>query len=363
MILLIYGLLLLLFSLYSYSLVDPNITFIQNSVWVNFREVMIFLGYHRRFESWLIYLSFIILLFIFHYLFVRKYKNISILRLVTVIVVFLSISYPFLSHDLFNYIFDAKILTYYYQNPYTHRALDFPQDSWIRFMHWTHRTYPYGPLFLLITIVPSFFGFGKFLLTFIFFKLTFIAFYAIAVIFLSKVNKKWAIFFATHPYVLVEGLVNTHNDLLGVALVIVGLVMMMNKKQVYGRLLIVLSVLVKYITLPISILVVNKPLIHKISFVGLAVVLIYVCSKLGIQQWYFLNLFVFIPFYFDFVKSMNIFFMGLLLSYFPYIRLGGWDTDEKVYMKNNIIYIFIGLNIIYILLLYLKRSRIKFFTR
>jgi len=80
----------------------------------------------------------------------EKLKKLFIILIAVNILIGL-ISYPAYSHDLFNYMFDAKIATFYQQNPYLYKALDFPTDPWLRFMHWTHRYYPYGPSFLLLS--------------------------------------------------------------------------------------------------------------------------------------------------------------------------------------------------------------------
>ena len=40
--------------------------------------------------------------------------------------------------------------------------------------------------------------------------------------YLNKLNTKWAIFFATNPFVLIEGLTNAHNDFIAVGLAILG---------------------------------------------------------------------------------------------------------------------------------------------
>jgi len=62
---------------------------------------------------------------------------------------------------IFNYILTQKIITHYQQNPYIHKALDFPGDPMLSFMHWTQRVYPYGPVWLGLTaaIIISWFGF------------------------------------------------------------------------------------------------------------------------------------------------------------------------------------------------------------
>src|SRR3989344_8715704 len=105
-------------SVYSFSLVDPNITLVQTRWWEIFRENMVYFGYYQRENSWLVYLLLIVLLFTFHYLFVKKYKLYSPVKLALLIGIVFLMSNPLLSHDLFNYMFDSRIATFYHQNPY-----------------------------------------------------------------------------------------------------------------------------------------------------------------------------------------------------------------------------------------------------
>src|SRR3990167_1810684 len=179
----LYAFILCILTLYSYDLVDPNLTLINNSYWVTFREVVIQLGYYQRDTSWFIYLFLIISLFIFSYLFIRKYNTVDPFKIALIVSGILLFSYPFLSHDFFNYIFDAKIFTYYGQNPYTHIPANFADDKWLRFMHWVHRPYPYGPVYLPLSFIPSFLGFGKFILNFLLFKIFTVIFYLLGVYF------------------------------------------------------------------------------------------------------------------------------------------------------------------------------------
>lgn len=351
----LYSLLLIFLTFYSYVLVDPNLTLFQSPIWVNFRDYVISIGYYQRELSWSIYLAIILLLFFFHYLFISNYRQIKVLRLASIIGIILLMSYPFLSHDFFNYMFDAKILTFYQQNPYIHKALDFPGDPWLRFMHWTHRTYPYGPIFLLISSVPSFLSFGKFAVSFFLFKITFILFYIISVHFLGKLNKKWAVIFATHPLVIIEGLISSHNDLIGVSLGIMGIYCLLKRKNFLACVLFLFSSGIKYITAPIILLSKNKSVFNKIVFGGLIGVLIYISIRMETQPWYFLNIFVLLPFYEDFISKMNIFIVGLLLSYYPFIRLGGWGNAQNVSLKHSIIIVFFSINILYILLMFFRK--------
>lgn len=350
--LILYGLFLLIFGIYSYSLIDLNLTLINHPLWIQFRDRIIQLGYFHRDTSSNIYSALVIIGFVAHFYFIKNYKKYNPFVIAIITGAILVFSYPFLSHDLFNYLFDAKILTYYHQNPYLMKALDFPNDPWIRFMHWTHRTYPYGPSFLLLTLIPSFLSFGKFILSFLFYKLLVVSLYILATFVLSKLNKKWAIIFATNPLIIIEGLMNGHNDMIALSLAILGIFYLSQNKKIIAKLLFIFSGGIKYVTLPIIGLT-KKSWTNKIIFGLILITLGYMGIKMEIQSWYYLTLFIFIPFYSGLIIDLNIFFAGLLMSYYPFIRLGGWDTVEKVTIKHQIITVFFFMNIVYIFIKYL----------
>ena len=107
-----FGLALTIFLWYSYALVDPNLTFVNHPLWATWRESMVQLGYYQRELSSTIYLILVALFFCFHFFFVHTKQKIHLWILVGIVVVTTLIAYPFLSHDLFNYLFDARIFTY-----------------------------------------------------------------------------------------------------------------------------------------------------------------------------------------------------------------------------------------------------------
>ena len=335
---------ILLFSIYSYSLVDLNLTLFNNQIWDNFRTYIIQIGYFNRGLSTTIYFSGIIILFLLYYL-AKKVKP-DPLKLALVIGIVSLISYPFLSHDFFNYMFDAKILTFYGKNPYLFRALDFPADGWIRFMHWTHRVYPYGPTFLPITLIPSLLSVGKFILSLFFFKLTFVSFYLAAVWAVNKIDKNKALIIATHPLIIIEGLITPHNDLTAMSLGLIGIYLLFNKKNIWSRILFIISGLIKYTTLPILILSKKNKWLNLLSLIGILFLLVCLSFFKEIQPWYFLTLFIFVPIYPQLFVKIDIFLLGLLCSYYPYIMLGGWDKQYKVDLKHQIIIYFAVANLL-----------------
>ena len=385
MIILLYGVILFATGVYSYFLIDPNITFFQNIYWVLFRDWAVYLGYYRRDISWIVYFTLLVLLFIFHVIFIRKFKQYSTVHVAGLIALLGCISYPFVSHDIFNYLFDARILTHYGLNPYTHTALDFQKDLWTRFMHWTHRTYPYGPTFLPLTLIPSFLGWGKFSLTFFLYKCMNGVLYLLAVYFLNKTNKRIAFQFATHPLIIIEGIINGHNDMIAVSLGLIGIYLLEKKYKLVGSILLLFSAGIKYITMPLLLLLASvrhsredgNP-VYKfqflkdysrldtrlrgydnaifIAFLFQISLIIYLCYKIEIQPWYFLSLFVFLPFFSVFIEKFNILFFGLLLSYYPFIRFGDW-TAKTVSIKRDIVFIALFINSLYFIFMYFWKKK------
>lgn len=345
---------ILVLSLWSWVLVDPNFTLVDHADWAAFREWAVQIGYlHRPFSS-RVFLWLVSAMSLSSWLLTWKPpKKIFLLSIMIGVVAGL-LSYPALSHDLFNYIFDARILTNYGQNPYLHKALDFPLDPMVRFMHWTHRTYPYGPAYLLLSLIPSILGMNLFSLTFFLFKLSHVLLYLVSVKSLLSINKKAAAIFAFSPLVIVEGLINTHNDFVAVCLCIIGINFLHHKKAMLGTIALVTSGLIKYLTLPITIIALApryesvrifgrtyhlRPLYPIFSLIGVSGLLFYLVTHGEIHPWYFLNLLVFLPYFADIFLFLYPFILGLLLSYYPYVAGGEWGQGGDVGLKNVIVYI------------------------
>lgn len=332
---------------------DPNFTLFSHADWTAFREYMIKIGYHERMFSAQIFVTCSIVLAITSFFLTHRPQKKIIVYAVFIGIIAGMFSYPALSHDLFNYIFDAKIFTQYGQNPYAHKALDFPADPTIRFMRWVHRTYPYGPTYLLLSFIPSFLGTGIFSITFFLFKLLHVVLYISSVWVLTKLNNKFATIFAFHPLIIVEGLINTHNDFVALAFGVIGVSLLILKSNaILSRLVIWMSVLVKFTTLPIFVLsekwIARKLPLHKklfekniveiTGFSGVIFVILYQSYTMEIQSWYFLNLLIFIPYFPSLINWLSPFFFSLVISYYPYVVGGEWGQGGDVTIKKSIIW-------------------------
>ena len=177
----------------------------------------------------------------------------------------------------------------------------------------------------------------------------FAGFYILGVYYLNKINKKYALFFVTSPLILIEGLMNNHNDFIALSLGLTGMYFLLKNKKIYSLLFLILSAGIKYITIPIIFLTKNiRSLTNKVVFCAIILILLYLSIFFEIQPWYFLALFLFIPFFYNLASKLNIFFAGLLFSYFPFIAYGDWGMGSNLKIKHSIVVIFFIINIIYL---------------
>lgn len=357
----------ILFSLclffYSFTQIDLGLVVSRYPFFYWIEKSFQYIGYFRRDISSYLYLSIMGLGFLlFGYtLFSVIKKHISVKGLfviIGVVSILLAFSYNAFSYDFFNYIFDAKILTHYHLNPYQYKALDFPADPMLGFMHWTHRTYPYGPFWLVLTVPLSFIASNVFIITFFLFKLLTLAAYVVFAWYFYKVavivNEKRALFATTflvlNPLFLAEFLVSGHNDSSMFALAFVAIYYLLKKNQVLGYILLILSIGLKFATgflLPAFLLVSfyllkkrNIPIklfIH-MSTLLMIVAFVLVSYRTIFEPWYLIYVFPFMllmPW-----KKETGWFIGIMsiLSstyYFPYLFTGQWNESVMGYVFYN----------------------------
>lgn len=249
-------------TVFSYSYVDLNLTISQIPQVLSFVALMQQLGYYHRPTATGIYLLLVIFSVLFFalnlWLFYKSKVGLKYLTMSTVAsTLILIFAYPFLSSDLFNYLFDAKIITSYHVSPYTHRPLDFPNDEWLRFMRWVHRYSPYGPLWLGMSVVPSVLGFGKFILTFLAFKIFISLFHLVNSYLVFKILKKidrekallGTAFYALNPLFLIEGIANAHNDVVLATAMLAAVYFLVYERKVLSYVTLLAGVAIKYISI------------------------------------------------------------------------------------------------------------------
>lgn len=252
-----------------------------------------------------------------------------------------SLSYPIFSNDIFNYMFGAKTVVYYHQNPFLVMPnVFFENDLWLRFTHNIDNiyysignmpiTYFYGPVFLLYTLIPSlFFGAVEFQKLFWSYKLMGAILFLVVGYIIKKINPKdnlvWAYWFF-NPFLITELLINSHNDLVMIFFFIMA-VYFWEKNKLYSLGTFLLSVLTKWVSSGLLLVFFfkekNRYWIYKI--IGLLILLVNALFQR--QIWYYSWVYMVFPW----AKLKNsswlwilMFQFILLLNYFWFIWFNRW---------------------------------------
>lgn len=327
---------LLLFSIFSYFFVDPNLIYLK--------DLFTGFAFDYRGISTFIYSLFILSFFVFYFLFLKlagkkllNQKDLIILVAITIISLFFS--YPALvSYDIFNYIATAKVSFYYLENPYLIMPIQFANDPLLLFTHAANKIALYGPFWIILTSIPFILGFGQFLIILFNLKLFVLIFYLLTLYLIYKFSKNTEvlILFALNPLVVFESLVGTHNDIVMMFFALLSLYLFKNKKMLLGLVFLLLSIFIKFATIfliPVFIyLFIQKIKGREISwdkvffFASISMFTIFLLSSFReeIYPWYGIWFLTFIPFIKNsllkgFYLSLS---LGLLLRYIPYMYLG-----------------------------------------
>lgn len=273
--LIVYLCLLVIYSIFSFSLTAPNLILI-NARWF---EIFQFWMWQTFFNDRMLlaktYTVLITLIFICYVLIItslKKEKSTASLKQQILLILLLSAPLLFsnnaLSLDVFNYIFNSRMVWLYQANPHIRTAIEFPHDTWVRFMHNVHTPAPYGYGWTGLSLLPYIMGFGKFIITWFNFRLLSLISLILTSISLSKSYQflfksnislfNWSLVFI-NPLILIEIISNSHNDLWMLFPAIAGIALILfakkfkNKKRLFysctGILAFLFSISIKFATL------------------------------------------------------------------------------------------------------------------
>lgn len=370
--------------LYSYTQVDLSLTLSQMSLYQTIEKSFQYIGYFNRPLSTYLYVGLLIFLFTFYIRLLNlaikgkiQKQTFWLLTILTTIV--LTFSYNAFSYDIFNNIFDAKIITHYHLNPYQHKALDFPQDPMLSFMHWIERTYPYGPFWLAFSVPLSFMGANIFIITFFLFKIFAGFSYLGTVFFIEKItqhlDKKSSLLktmlFALNPLVLIEGLLSAHNDMTMFFFGIFALYLLMNHKALFSGLSLCISVGIKFATgfiTPVFLVVwvlqivkkkINWERVFLFCLIFMVPALVAVTMRTTFQPWYLLYVLPFAALIGNrlwlIVPSILASFIALT-EYIPFLYTGNWDPPIP-FILNTITFSGVIVCLCSIILLFFFKSK------
>lgn len=369
LLLCVYFGLLLLFSIFSFGLTTPNLILINTTWFSSFQFWMWNVFYNNRDLASMTFFVFISLFFLIYFLLIKSFSKTNPISAKEQILLILLMSAPLLissnmlSNDVFNYIFNSRMVIKYQANPHLKTALDYPFDNWTRFMHNIHTFAPYGYGWTTLSLIPYLFGVGKFLLTWLSFRLFSILSLALSSVAIStlytsvhqkQINfKDWSLFFF-NPLVLLEVINNFHNDLWMMAPAVISIALLVNKKEnfTWSLLLFTFSVSIKYSSLAllplILIIIISKlkiceqnQLVKKIVKLTPEIAAIFMFLPLlttrsqQFHPWYLLWVLVWIPSIRNkYIKCSILFFsITSLFRYLPWLLNNGYSQEILIQQK------------------------------
>lgn len=358
------------FVLFSFTQVDLSLTLSQQTIFQSIQKEFQHIGFYQRPLSTLIYLCLLILftgLYVGILIAVKKniLKERNLTILIATIVLIFFVTYPAaFSYDIFNYIFTAKTVLLYHQNPYVVKPLDFQGiDIMLSFMRWTHLASAYTPFWIGLSLLPYLLSFGTLLISLWTMKLVPLLFYGICIWSIGRIltitNPKLRLLgiaaFAFNPLVIIEVLVSAHNDIVMMAFALLAYEYFLKKDVYKSFLFFALSVAAKFITIFLLPLYLLKWSARKSVFLLLCA-LSFVILRREFLPWYYLWI---IPFVSLIPENSPVLILstgmsiGLLLKYAPIFYFGSYDPPS-VFLQNLAI---IGSVLVSILVAYVIRRK------
>ena len=356
-------------TIFSYTQVEKPLSISSNPIIAKIVSNLSTFGTYQKETTGTIFLLILFGLFLHYLFFLFQTKRVNISVIVTLSVLILFFSYPaFLSHDIFSYIFDAKILDHYHTLPWLFAPKNFSEDPLLPFVHWSSSTTRYGPIWLVFSSVLYFVGQDNLLLILILFKLLgiipfFFNTYILSLILNAlKLDKKNLVLFVANPLILLESLVGPHTDMLMTTFVLFSLYFLLVKSQTKSLIAFILSIGVKIVSLPIGLAFV---LANIFSVKGKTIVLVFywlslagtiiIIARWSINPWYFtLPITLSTLLY----KDRTIRYIAVSLSfaalfrYLPYFYLGFFDPRNKIRA-----FIFLEMTLPFVIWLLLKLKK------
>ena len=358
------------FMIYSYTQVDPNLVISSFPPYWNLQQQLWQIGYHQRDFSSVLFAGLMVLMSVSVVGVLRFFTEQKKKRFFIFAILILIFSHNALSHDIFNYLFNARMVVTYQTNPHTHIALEFPSDDWTRFMHNTHTPAPYGYGWTVLSLLPYAVGFGKFNPSYYAMKIFMVGGFLLmwwTVGKLAKLNEvknfqtlKWLFFL--NPLVLIETFSSGHNDIWMMSLALLSYVFALKIQRknslrrnigyiVLAVVVLAVSASIKFATVllaPVLILLIITRLIIKLPthlerltewWPEISAILLFLPLFADRSQqfhpWYLIWSLSFLPFIrVVWIRYMLIAFsIASLFRYFPYLYLGDYTAQELTQEK------------------------------
>ncbi len=214
----------------------------------------------------LLYSFFILSSFGFLFLLLKNVKIFESRKTLKIIIFFLIIfsltllfSAPIGPGDIYNYIFRAKIFTYYNQNPFLTAPANFPNDGLSQYISPLALSVPsiYGPLWMSLSLPLAKISGHNIFLGITLFKIFAIIFNFSCLFLIYKIvkllnfkNRNLAILlYAWNPLILFEIINDGHNDIVMIFFILLSICFLLKEKYYFIMPALILAILIKYIAI------------------------------------------------------------------------------------------------------------------
>ena len=348
----------ILMSIFSFTLRDTNLTIYNISFLQNLQSTISEFGYTQRPLNTVLFISITSAIWLSYLSVIKQNKSIIpktlILGVITIAAIGI-ISYPLFSHDIFNYLFNAKMILVYGANPHIQTALEFAQDPWTRFMHNIHTPAPYAYGWTGISLLPMIITVSNFTLSFwgmklfvsIFFLMQAYLIYKMAQLKFPKQAKTITTLFALNPLFIMETFFIGHNDSVMMALALASIYFLLkfdhqqqnpsqdknykNKESILllssAMALYIASVAIKYATIVLAPFLILRKKIDLFTWGGIALLAVLLSRPEQLHSWYLqwgLSLLLLSKYQWSRLLFIGLSFAGML-RYAPFIYYGNWD--------------------------------------
>ena len=253
------------------STIPSIIYLIQNKTILNFDKYFtILFNDTDRLEQTLIY---IIILAIITTLYVLILKNRDkIFKNIKQVYIFIAISaticifiIPFISSDIFYYLGIGRLDSKYGQNPYYTTITEFVEsEDNAKYLEndttlsagysnpWSDTTVVYGPIWTLICKIIAGMSFGNIDIGILLFKILGVLAHILNCYIIYKLTKKkiFVLLYGLNPFILLEGIVNVHNDMYIITFVLASIYFLIKKKNILASItFLALATAIKYFTI------------------------------------------------------------------------------------------------------------------
>lgn len=201
---------------------------------------------------------------LFYYLFKNKIDK-KFLRIIYIILgsvfVLLLFVEPLTSADIYNYIFSAKLFSFYKVNPYISTFNEFSNDALYSYtvLQWRDKVSPYGPIWMLFSKFIYILAKGNLNINIIIYR--FLSLFIIILLGINintylikqkiEIGKRYLLLslYYLNPLIIFEVFLNLHNDIYFSFFILLSILLLIKKNYLLSFIALWVSVLIKYISI------------------------------------------------------------------------------------------------------------------